>query len=110
MSTEVSLYGLASGGMIQLFPRIAAAQPNMGLGGLANTLDYLARHWPGLLEEYTDDPTPGLRQYQVLDVGAFIEHTRENKEEWDSVGLGFSACLERMQQKPDLAWWFHCYS
>ncbi len=107
MSTEVKLYGLVSGGMLQFFPRISDYEPEMGLRGLGETLEYVTRDRSDLLEEYTDDPRDGLRQYMVLNTEGLLDHIETHPYIWDSLGYGFKAGVRLMREKPELRWWFH---
>ncbi len=110
MSTQVSIYGLETGGMLQFFPRIADYCHDMGFSNMADTLEYVSRDRPDILEEHIDDPRAGLRQYQVLVVPALIQHVRENHLLWSQYTVGFKCGLELMEKKQDLAWWFHVCS
>ncbi len=110
MSTEVSISGIATGGVCQLFPRIADYCSDMGLSNMADTLEYVARDRPDILEEYIDEPIAGLRQYQVFVVPALIQHVKDNSLIWDARGLNFESGLKLMEKKQDLTWWFHVSS
>ncbi len=108
MSTEVSIYGLVTGNMIQFFPRIAAIHHEMGISGLRETLEYVSRDRPDLLEEHIDtEEIDGLVQYMVLSVENLLDHIEQHPYTWDSVGVGFKGGLELMLKRPGLRWWFH---
>lgn len=110
MSTQISIYGIATGGMCQLFPRIANYCHDMGPSSMAATLEHVSHSRPDILEEYTDEPVIGLRQYQVLVVPALIQHVKDNSLLWKTRSVSFECGLELMEKKQDLTWWFHVNS
>lgn len=107
MSVEITLCGIEA--YVGCPPRVVAFEQELGFSGLLQSLEYVTKDRLDVLRKWDVSFIPGFCQFQVLDIEGLLRHIEQHPYIWDSVAGGFEPGLRRMQEQPQLEWWFHVH-
>ena len=81
----------------------------LGFSSLRDTLRFYAEENPRVLVA-AKATEPGVSQYHLFQVDAFLDHVQRTPHYWDSVGFGWADALDGLHLDLEhghlLTWWF----
>jgi len=120
MGAEVKLVGI---GEIVLETKLESGRPvllrgrqgivsefsELGFSSLRDTLRFYAEENPRVLVA-AEASEPGVSQFFLSNIDAFLDHVQRTPHYWDSVGFGWPAAVGALHQDLEhghlLTWWF----